>query len=696
MITKFDQTSAIALYKRKFAEYIKTQRFEDALDVLLKYSEITDNPDLHLSLGMLYLLMAQDSDDRELLTMAHRELMLHLRTHPDSAPAYRNLLATVILRRDPASLIECSEWIKKRGYDMDGMLEELAEVGIDVFSDDNDMMYLEALFAPEEFGGIGASVIDKASSEKADEAGEPHGKKPSKIIKFRGGVNSCECDKADGISADKKIIEIENDSENFDTQFLKQIAEFDEEEFEDGDDGNEISIDDIVSEDKRTAEPDAWDKDLPISLRSRIALRNAEEYCENGDYDSALEILDTITTEDKQLHYCAQCVRAFIFLERGQTDKARFAIDAALGVKRKGALAGTLLCALYEATNEVEKIPQALKNIDVTDFIDADHVYKAMRLAINYCAAEDVIELARDYIAEFNVMDIRMLYAQVLYNSGARSEATKELYTLSRIFYDDFNAQYYYLMAKMGVDKMPVKDEAPQSALGKIVDTVIGIVQADAVDGEIVDTEAFRLGLEVFLTLEYQNDKKTVILMFDTLRKLAANVLIEDKMRDALCSPYVEPIVKAVILSALLERNNGFLASIMYCPISDDCVPALGEGYSLGCYIAYAFVLVFGRPNIKRLIELVNELAPQLKSERLCDELIGGGKPQDGKPDIQTAIEVERDIANYLIRTVKKESKRSEFINDDRIDYALGYKSKGAANAAYKAVLQKLKTNKGE
>ncbi|MCX4314649.1 MAG: hypothetical protein OSJ83_12465, partial [Clostridia bacterium] len=88
MITEFDKNGALALYRREFTDALDACEYERALDNLLKYAEICDYGDFHLACGMLYLLMAQDSDDNELLTMSFRELMMYLRKHPDREIAY--------------------------------------------------------------------------------------------------------------------------------------------------------------------------------------------------------------------------------------------------------------------------------------------------------------------------------------------------------------------------------------------------------------------------------------------------------------------------------------------------------------------------------------------------------------------------------------------------------------------------------
>lgn len=99
MITEFDKNGVAKLLKKQFNECVRNCDYEDALDVLLKYADETEYADFHLTCGTLYLLMTQDSDDNELLTLAFREFMMHIARFPKCSVAYRNLLVVEFLRR---------------------------------------------------------------------------------------------------------------------------------------------------------------------------------------------------------------------------------------------------------------------------------------------------------------------------------------------------------------------------------------------------------------------------------------------------------------------------------------------------------------------------------------------------------------------------------------------------------------------
>ena len=646
--------------------------------MLLIYSEATNNPDFHMACGMVYLLMSQDSDDKELLTLAYREFMMHLRDHPSCDAAYRNLLATVMLRREPSAIMECCAWIKGRGKDVEAMLDELAEAGVELFSDDSKFLYIEGLYRPGEFGAIDVDCSAQANEENSDDDSATNAEKSTKVIKFRGAANCDESTTANGVAENAnrhggypfKGTEENSAEDVYDliSQLLTAENESDDEDQIDADEDDRYMLDGLIAKDAETEK-------LPAELRARVILRSAEQYCERGQLEKALDVLNRITPSDGYLYYSAECVRAFILLENDRVGEAQAAISRALDSNPSGALAGTLLCTVYELQGKFELIPQALKNIAVGDFVDADHVYKAMRLAIKYCDPIDALDLAEEYIDEYNVMDIRQLYAQMLYNNGEREDAVHELYLLTRIFYDDFNAQYYYLTARTGdAVTLPIDEEAPQPALSQAVEKLTSVVQSGSIDDRLIESDAFNYGLELYLTLEYQNERKVLTTMFDTLRKLAADTRLESKMRDAIVSPYVEPIVKAVILSELLKRNASFLVDLSYRPMSDDSVPTLGDGFSAGYYTAYAFVLMFDRHAIKTFIKCANDLRRWEKE----NGSLGG--------DADTA---ERDAANYLIRRVRQQARRGSKRGDPRIDYALGYTTKPAASKAYKAFAER-------
>ncbi|MCH5161837.1 MAG: hypothetical protein J1G04_07380, partial [Clostridiales bacterium] len=536
MITKFDKNGAIALNKRRFGECLAQADYEGALDCLIKYSEAKDNLDFHMACGMLYLLMSQDSDDNELFALAFREFLMHLIRHPDCKAAYRNLLAVVFLRHEPMSMVEAGVWIKACGFETGEMLDRLMEVGISMFMGDGDMIDdIENLFLPGEFGEIDPAHDSQTSEPPHDQPTDKP--KQSKVIKFKPQI--------EGETADRKL------AESRITRPFDDRVELTE----------EMDLSDALELFSKLAEDDEWEEDSrggaeydrlqSDEIKSHIVLRNAEQLVRAHKLDKALAVLDGIEPDGGRIQYYAECLRAHIFIDCDILDEAKKCIDRAREIKRDGALAGTLLCKLYELTGKTKNIPDILKGIELTDFMDADHVYKAARLAINYCTTDDMLDLLEDYIGEYNVMDVRLLYAQVLYNSGEKELATDELYALTRIFYDDFNVRYYYLMARSDASRLPVDEEAPQNVIATLVDGFMGLVLADAIDREVIESDAFMYGLEMFVSLEFDNVREVVVPMFRVLHTLAKDKRLVQKMNDVLVSPYVEPIVKAIILGEL-------------------------------------------------------------------------------------------------------------------------------------------------
>lgn len=660
MIKKFNTNGAIALYKREFADCLESGDYEGAIDNLLKFSQAKSNPDFHSAMGVLYLLMTQDSEDRELLPLSFREFMMHLITHPDSRNTYRNLLAVAILRHDPVSIAEISEFISRRGQNTKELVDELSQYGLDIFNDDSMYIDIDDMFAPADYGEIADEVFggDANGAEDVTAPKEHIVKQASsmpKVIKYKGRAGGEKGDNA--TPSESKIIRLQNNdapeelfnaSDMFDV--MMQLVRGEQEQ-----DGE--SDDDFL--------PDT--DDGPSDLSAKMALRVAQSYCVKGDYEKALVALDEIDSSTGRLYYCAECVRSNIMVDMNKYDEAQAALDRAFAVVPNGALAGTLQCSLYEITGECEKIPDALKRIEVTDYVDSDHVYKALRFAVKYCTQDDALNLIEDYIDEFNSFDLRSVYAQMLYNSGDRDAAVKELKTLSRIQYDDFNAQYYYLMAKAGVDQMPLEDETPQKVLGMLVDNMIALVHSElfTASNEIIESEAFTYGLEVFLTLEFRHTRNIVKVMFQTLDVLASDKRLETQMRNALVSPYVEELVKAVILGKLLCAAKGkteFLTELSFCPISSETAPKAGEDCDDGYYTAYALTLMFCRKALPFLTEYYQKLSKSLRGVSF----------------------VARDLANFLWRTVKSEFKYKDKNIDERVHYALGYDTKAQANDAYK------------
>lgn len=678
MITDFDKNNIAAHFKAEFAKRLSENDYEGAIDYLIKYSDEKNFSDFHLICGMLYLQMTQDSDDAELYTMAFREFMMHLRRHPDCRNAYRNLLATLFLRGDALPILACGSIIKNRGFELDSILDELSDAGILMLSDSVDEPPdIDGLFKAGEFGELDnvCAYADGENEFKSDVAENgAKGSRGSKIIRFGGKTEAptetetpCHDDAPksnDMASADMPDILSEEiyedilrhaDEDGFD---LKDIYNFADSVL-----GRTI-LKDIESGIACESYEHGGSTDMNAEPSGDEIMRKAEMLLEGGNYRGALEELGKIKRKDEHYYYCGLAMRAFIYLEYEDLAVAESLLNEAAAMRQGGALVGTLLCRLYELQGRYSEIPPVLKGIDVKDFIDGNHVYKAFRLALAYCGKEDAAALAKDYIDEYNILDMRRLYAQMRYNDGDKAAATHELYMLSRVFYDDINARYYYLRARAGDENLPIDEEAPQEILNAVVEDYMKCIKNGGLTQKTVESEHFLYSVEFFLTLEYRNERKLLVKMFDAVRATAAEPLLESKVRDALVSPYVEPIVKAIILGELLKKNNGsdFLLEIMYCPISSDDLRSPEDGYPSWYYWAYAFVVVFCKNGISAFRQYARDLR-----DALCRQEAS-----------------ETDIAYYLIKNTVKSCYGCPF--DDRIAYALGYSSKSAAERAYKTL----------
>lgn len=384
MISRFDKSCAASLLKREFAEHIQNAEYPAACEALLDFTRRFSNPDFHKAFGMIYLLIAQDSDDREYLNLAVREFMTYLNDHPDCYEAYRNIVAAMLLLHDAKQLISWSELVKARGMDFSLMLEDIAAAGLDMVNE--ECQYdLALMFEPGEFGAIDITRADapneRGDSDIDDVPYVERVQKTAKVIPFRGGEHTVPSAKYDG-----DLPDADADGQPLDFESALDIIK----EIIDGDLPDEFDASELTGEE----------------VGVRLALRRAEQYAEQYRFDEALDELGKITSDDADIYYGAECVRAYIYLSKGNVQKAHTAIKRALSVNAGGALAGTVLCEIYRAQKRTGKIPAALKAIDYKDFIDADHVYKAAWLAIDYCDPLDALDLLQKYDEEYNIRPV--------------------------------------------------------------------------------------------------------------------------------------------------------------------------------------------------------------------------------------------------------------------------------------------------
>lgn len=702
MITEFDKSGRAAHFKSMFGECLDDEDFEGAMDCLLKYSEETRFADFHLACGMLYLEMCLDSDDNELLSMAYREFMMHLRRFPDCRIAYRDLLAAILLRRDAVAFISTCKWIKKRGIALDPIMSDLAECGVLFAAEGGEPPIFTDMFEGE-YGEIDPEYVptDKAEERGANidsDSSNANKAQKSKILAFDGGKKET-ADKKRVAVGKKKILSIDSgdtfkildeNGEAIEPSFDGEEEKFDlfddllaiekgDGEFESEGDFNDFInaylFDGVQEEDGPIYDERGRQSDVKLEDNAALsAVKTAERAYGRGDLNGAIEALSEIRPDSEQYYYALN-MRALIYMELGRYDEAEASLNKAMQIKPDGALGGALLCQLYEYEGKTELIAPLLKAIDVKDYVNSSHLYKSFYMVLKYCDQSDAELLLERYIDEFNILDMRLAYALLLYNRGEKEDAIDELYIISRIFYDDINVKYYYLSARGGIEKFKLDTTAPQEVLASLVENVMAVMSVEKVPDDILNNDIFKYSLEFFLTLEFRNDKRLLIAMFETLRRIAREPRLSEKVRDALVSPYVEPIVKATLLGELLSTHpeQDFTATFSYIPYSSDCEKTLKGGYSDGCYVAYSYALALDPLSVNEIVKLADEF---------------GGR------NALTAFANERDKAYYLLRRAL--GKRAD--SDERIPYALGYRSKATASRAYRAATTaiKEKTAKGE
>ncbi len=690
MVIDFDKDNIALHYKRLFGESIADNDYESAIDYLLKYNEETHFPDFHLACGMIYLQMTRDSDDAELVYLAYREFMLHLIRQPNCVRAYRNLVITDYMRTSLTP--EYGTWFAKRGVDFGAILKEIIA---NTLESEGDPFNFDLIFKQGEYGEIDPDYSEdkKLLLDMLDWDEYPYDKLEKLSPEQKKALaDSCDDKTKNALNGfadavDNKVIDFnaaiggkqkKSVKHNSTVPFEKQEGELGEilkdlvdREFESDipdidfyDDYDDDDYDDAVDVDASVTDSDGdpfaesdepRDGDIPVTQKLGLA----ERLCSSGEYGPALEMLTGIPKSDRN-YFFAVAMRAFVYLESGDLKKAEAALAEAKSLRPSHALVGTMLCRLYEAQGRENLIPAVLDGIDITSYLSGDHVYKALEYIIKYYDEDRAIDVMEDYIEEYNLMSMRLIYAQMLYNRGEKEYAVEELYRLSRIFYDDINIIFFYISAKLGAEKLPVGEEAPQGLLSVMVEEYMGLINSGNLTKVDFYDDTVSVLTEFFISLEFRNDKKMLIKMFDTVKTLASNPDFEEKARDALVSPYVEPIVKAVILSEFYKRDTGteFLAEVMYRPIPSDCIAKLGEGFSVPYYVAYAYVAM-----------MCNDYLDVFVSEaEKCKNALGGEKVDD------SALEY------YLIKNAFDACDTEQ---EERYVFPLGFKSKAAAARAY-------------
>ncbi len=754
MITKFDKSAKAQYFKNEFAECVEDCDYEGALDNLIKYAEAKDYPDFHLACGMLYLQMTQDSDDIELYAMAFREFLMHIRRFPDCERAYRNILAVLFLRGSYSQAIAACRWIRRRGIDLEKIVNELAESGI-LFISPSAPADIDGLFDFGEYGEIDPCPMDDDDTSFADtdyrytraltdkeyerernerfaEMGETEmatalgfedylngktDKNPTKIMKFsasdtafenknvRSGLIKFKPEKPhnaalanfrfvlerieekleDGEFDENDVIELDKSAvgdtvlEELHKRLLQEFVFKTEDDYNDkyygGDDDGAPCIFEDFSHDFMNDEIDVGDiHKMTGEERPSKAIDVALCYYENNNTEKLYEVLNGIRYSDPDI-YKAIVLRAVIALDDRDYSSAERLLKDALSLDGSNPLALLLLTEVYESTDQTSKIPALLKRMNTSDFASVRHVYRVARLASAYCKRTDAMGIISELIDEYNILSLRVVYAQMLYNSGKKQEATELMYPMTRIYYNDVNADFIYGFMRDGGSKLKLTEtpEAPTEVLSAIYDDLISAAIGGGLSRTTECSELFASIVKSFTELSFEQPNKLLSDMFETVRILTANPSTSEIMRDALVDPFAEQIVKFVILSTILEydRDASFVLEVNYSPLSDDAAPKLDRTIGKGYVTAYAFMLVYCRKALAEFVVTAAELAA-----------IEPVKEWD-----------DRDAACYLIKSAAKKYKVKP---DDRLWRIIGYPDKSSANKRYKYLGSVLDGYKGD
>ena len=396
-----------------------------------------------------------------------------------------------------------------------------------------------------------------------------------------------------------------------------------------------------------------------MTLGNCKAIDAALYYLDGGKYDQARELLESINGDDEN-YSKALVLRALIELDQNNDDvAAEKLLKSAHSIDKTDPIAGLALCDIYEDRGQKRNIAQILKRMELHDFASVKHVYKVARLAEQYCGRDDCMDILGELIDEYNILSLRLVYAQMLYNDGDRDEALDELYILSRLYYDDLNTQLLYEMAKSNVRYMPETTDALPESITKIVEDLMAYTLGGKLE-MLKGSDRLEIVVKFFVGLSYSQPKALLKKMFDTLRVLTLNDNTREAVLDAMTDPYVEPLVKAVVLSARLEcdPSEKFLFESGYLPVSDECVRPIANA-RLGYIRAYAYITVLCRSGLDKFFELKRKLE-------------NGG--EDGAFS-------DAEIAYFLVRSVMK---NQGVKLDGRIETALGVPSKSEAARAFR------------
>lgn len=672
MIVNFDTNNLADVYKEKFGKCLDENDFEGALGVLIKYDNEFGYPDFHLACGMLYLEIALKSVDDHYRDMAFREFMFHIRRFPKCYVAYRDLVLSVLLGQDSINfnILMFYRWIASCGNDLSRIERDVSVTNIIEPNCKKSDMHFSDLF----FGEYG-DIDPRPHLRQKDTANLMNFDIDKTVfesnIELSKGENCSvlQDETEDDINLDEMDPDIIRE---FLDEFSKSAQELDrraESEkimpFSNPDNADDVN--DEANANLKSLLEDESDRYISLAVKA----------IEDNNEDLAIEYMAKVKPESRH-YYHSLNMRAIYYIQRNRFAEAKFLVDTACAVKPHGAVCGTLRCVLYEEMGQTSLIPKALAKIDVKDFDTEQFLFQAFKFAMTYCNDAELQEWLARCVEEYDVLQMRFMYAVLRYNDGDYDFAVEEFRKLSQIRYFDFYINYFYeIVSVRDPNGFKLDIELIKRCIKSEISTLVDYIIKNGINDETINTHMFKCALVYFLAGDFDNSKRELIKMFSAVRQLCHDTRFADVLRDFLVSPYGQPLVKIVVLAELmaLNPNEQFLYLVgsvpLMCSFAD--IPTSSDGVISNSSKAFVY-----------LFTLICGVKPSLAQEKLAKQV-------DLLEIIFSDVKVEneRDMTYFLLRRLFSANKIYTYEN--RLPQALGYKTREEAENAHKNIDRRIR-----
>lgn len=425
----------------------------------------------------------------------------------------------------------------------------------------------------------------------------------------------------------------------------------------------------------------------------------AMAFISKGDLREADGLLCNIKDGDHQ-YYCSLFARALIAMNNDDNEAAEELLKTGVDLYPEFSLGAVLLCDIYAFTNRSELIEDCISKIDISNFISEYSIMRAFNYVLRYCPGEKGLALLQIYIKEYNYAEMRLLYAQRLFNDGKTEAAKRELFILTQVFYMDYIFKFYYEAALYCLNEIPYSSDIPAIAMSNLIngfiDDLPNILSNDKLvpygHAQSENQEELLHMAHMLFTLEYRNSRKLLFKMFNAVRAIAVCENTEAFIRDQVVSPLIDPLVKAIGLGEIMVRNpkSNVLTEFAFVPSCeadlgfDRMFEELSKNKNGICYayvnaamraLAYIYFLIDDNNLDFRRIRLLKAI------QNIC-ALNDYVAPQ-------TTEFTDCDFTYYLVKTnVHKDCV------DQRLAISIGFESKAAAERGFKKIKQAISQNK--